>query len=565
MDRQFADSPAIANREQFMSTTTSVLLVDDDPAILRLLARWLEVAGYSVRTARDGHEAKAVIEQQWPQIVITDWEMAGLDGHELCRWVRSQTTPHYVHLVLLTVRSGLEDLVRGFESGADDFLKKPIDKDELLARLRSAGRVLELEQRLSTLARCDGLTSLPSRRTFFEFLNREWSRSQRYHFPLACVMVDIDFFKRINDLHGHAAGDEVIRRVGAALADGCRHSDVLCRYGGEEFCLLLPETSEDNAAIWANRIRQQLAATTIEVGGKQLQITASFGISQRMDDMTSPEQLVEMADQALLVAKRSGRDRAVAYHSLSEARPKSTCSTSPAILLQDVAARQVMTTLVAGLHQDDQVDVASRHFLRFRIAIAPVVDDEGKLVGVLSEKDVMAAMLQANWWQLKIADVMKTNVVCYEEETPALCIYEFLCRVTLRAAVIVKNGCPTGLITRGSLLRYFINSLAVRGRLRSAGMETASDEARAGKSSAAEVRRRILQTVRAVSDEALDLRERLAEVEQEQACGQPVAQELVPCLVSGASRIQELANDLLACSRFAGELAEQAEHAVLLG
>lgn len=538
------------------SKVTSVLLVDDDPAMLRLLARWLEVAGYAVRTASDGNEAKIAIEAQCPQIIVTDWEMPGLDGHELCRWVRAQTLPHYVYLMLLTVRSGLDDLVRGLDSGADDFLKKPIDRDELVARLRSAGRVLELEQRLSVLARCDGLTGLPSRRTFFEFLQREWSRSQRYHFPLSCVMVDIDYFKRINDLYGHAAGDEVIRRVGECLADGCRNSDVVCRYGGEEFCLLLPETNEDNAAIWANRIRQRLSEMVIEYGDQKLHVTASFGIAQRMDDTTSPEQIVDMADQALLVAKRSGRDRVVNFHSLADAKPKSSNSTSPSVLLQDVAARQVMTTLVAGLHQEDTVDVALRHFLRFRIAIAPVVDGDGQLVGVLSEKDVMAAMLQANWWQLKISDVMKTNVVCYEEETPALSIYEFLCRVTLRAAVIVKHGAPTGLITRGSLLRYFINSVGVSGQLPTDGECSTST----AKSPATDMQRRILQTVQAVNDEALDLRERLAAVDEDD-----LSQELIPCLVGGASRIQELANDLLACSRFAGELATSTEHAMLLG
>ncbi len=535
------------------SNITSVLLVDDDPAMLRLLARWLTVAGYEVRTAADGNEAKAAIETRCPQIVVTDWEMPGLDGHELCRWIRAQTLPHYVYLMLLTVRGGLDDLVRGMKSGADDFLKKPIDRDELIARLSSANRVLDLEQRLSTLARCDALTGLPSRRTFFEFLQREWSRSQRYHFPLSCVMVDIDYFKRINDLYGHAAGDEVIRRVGQCLADGCRNSDVTCRYGGEEFCLLLPETNEDNAAIWANRIRQRLSEMVIEYGDQKLHITASFGIAQLMDDTTSPEQLVDMADQALLVAKRSGRDRVVNFHQLADAKPKSTFGSSPNVLLQDVAARQVMTTLVAGLYKEDTVDVALRHFLRFRISIAPVVDGEGKLVGVLSEKDVMAAMLQPSWWQLQIADVMKTNVVCYEEDSPALSIYEFLCRVTLRAAVIVKNGSPTGLITRGSLLRYFINSLWVRGQLHTDG-ELAID----GAKSAADMQRRILRTVQAVNDEALDLRDRLAAVEQEH-----LTQELTPCLVGGASRIQELANDLLACSRFAGALAESTEHAML--
>jgi signal-transduction protein with cAMP-binding, CBS, and nucleotidyltransferase domain len=212
-----------------------------------------------------------------------------------------------------------------------------------------------------------------------------------------------------------------------------------------------------------------------------------------------------------------------------------------------------MTTLIAGLQQDETVDVASRYFLRFRIAIAPVIDENGQLVGVLSEKDVMAAMLQNEWWKLKIADVMKANVVCYDEETPALAIYEFLCRVTLRAAVIVKHGAPTGLITRGSLLRYFTNSLAVSGQLASEGMEAQSFGAAA--SPQEDARRRILQTVRAVNDEALDLRERLDLSNQ----------DLVPCLVGGASRIQELANDLLACSRMAAESSEPNEQPLLLG
>lgn len=542
--------------------SNSILLVDDDPAMLRLLARWLEVAGYQVSTARDGQEAKAAIEAQCPQIIVTDWEMPTVDGLELCRWVRVQSLPNYVYLVLLTVRSGLDDLVRGLEAGADDFLKKPIDKDELLARLRSARRVLDLEQQLSTLARCDALTGLPSRRTFFEFLVREWSRSQRYRFPLSVVMIDIDYFKRVNDLHGHAAGDEVIRRVGQCLLDGCRNSDVVSRYGGEEFCVLLPETAEESAGIWANRMREKLAALTIEIDGKQLQITASLGIAERMADTATPEQLVDMADQALLVAKRSGRDRVVNFQMLSAASPRSSTSTSPAMLLQDVSAKQVMTTLVAGLAQNDTVDVASRHFLRFRISIAPVVDDDGRLVGVLSEKDVMAAMLQPQWWLLKIADVMKTNVVCYEEETPALSIYEFLCRVTLRAAVIVKQGAPTGLITRGSLLRYFMNSLAVGGQLLT-GVESGALPLpmSAGHSAAEDVQRRIRQTVRAMNDEASDLCDRFAAL---QGAGPQQPADLVPCLVGGASRIQELVNDLLACSRYAGQPSEPTEH-VLLG
>ena len=535
------------------TSVTSILLVDDVPAILRLLARWLEQAGYKVSTACDGYEAKLAIERECPHIVITDWEMPHVDGLELCRWVRQQDLPHYVYLLFLTVRGGLHDLVRGLESGADDFLKKPIDKDELLARIRSARRVLELEERLGVLARSDSLTGLASRRTFFEVLGREWSRSQRHRFPLACVMVDIDYFKRINDSHGHATGDEVLRRVAECLSAGCRTSDIVSRHGGEEFCLLLPETSEHKAEIWAERMRQKLAALTVNAGGKTIQITASLGISQRMSDTASPEQLVDMADQAMIVAKRSGRDRVVTFSSLALATPRPTCNSSPSVLLQDVLARQVMTTLVAGLDQTDTVDVASRYFLRFRISIAAVVDDDGKLVGVLSEKDVMAVMLQPEWWKLQIKEVMKPNVVCYEEETPALAIYEFLCRVTLRAAVIVKQGRPTGLITRGSLLRFFTNTLNVGSEI--SGLDRLDAGRSLGSIATEDMRRRVLQIVRAVNDEALDLRERL----------DIVADDLVPCLVGGASRIQELANDLLACSRTVNEQVEPTVQGALLG
>jgi CBS-domain-containing membrane protein len=328
--------------------------------------------------------------------------------------------------------------------------------------------------------------------------------------------------------------------------------DVVSRYGGEEFAILLPQTTEENALLWANRIRERLAGLAIRAGGRNLQVTASFGVAERMSDTASPEQLVDMADQALIVAKRSGRDRCVAFQELNDNRSLAS-SSSPAELLQNVSARQVMTTLVAGLDQDDTVEVASRYFLRFRIAIAPVINAAGTLVGVLSEKDVMAAMLQPEWWKLRIANVMKANVVCYEEETPALAIYEFLCRVTLRAAVIVKHGIPTGLITRGSLLRFFTNALAVQGHLLGDGASTfAATNERTG---ASEARRRILQTVAAVGDEALDLQQRLDEAQA----------DLVPSLVGGASRIQELANDLLACSRLAGESANTSEQPLLLG
>jgi PleD family two-component response regulator len=194
-----------------------VLLVDDDPAMLRLLAKWLEAEGYQVLRAGDGRMAAELIEAERPRLLVTDWEMPNLDGLELCRWVRSQNFGHYIYTVFLTVRSDSTDMLKGLEAGADDFLKKPVDRNELLARIRAGSRVMELEQRLRLLANTDALTGLPTRRVLFDDVQREWGRAERYHNPLSCVMIDIDFFKRINDIHGHQAGDEVLRAVGHEL------------------------------------------------------------------------------------------------------------------------------------------------------------------------------------------------------------------------------------------------------------------------------------------------------------------------------------------------------------
>ncbi|HMC09831.1 MAG TPA: diguanylate cyclase, partial [Pirellulaceae bacterium] len=230
---------------------TKVLLVDDDPAMLRLLAKWLEAEGYQVLRAGDGRMAMELIEAERPRLLVTDWEMPNLNGLELCRWVRGQNFGHYLYTIFITVRTESADMFKGLEAGADDFLKKPVDRNELLARIRAGSRVMELEQRLSRLANTDAMTGLATRRVLFEDLKREWCRSERYHTQLSCVMIDIDYFKRINDNYGHHAGDEVLRQLGQLWGAGVRTSDFVGRYGGEEFCVVLPETSEEQAVVWA--------------------------------------------------------------------------------------------------------------------------------------------------------------------------------------------------------------------------------------------------------------------------------------------------------------------------
>jgi len=520
--------------------STKVLLVDDDPAMLRLLAKWLEAEGYQVLRAADGRIAMDLIETEHPKILVTDWEMPQFDGLELCRWVRSQNFGHYIYTIFLTVRSQSADMLKGLEAGADDFLKKPIDRDELLARIRAGSRVMELEQRLSLLANTDGMTGLVTRRTLFNNLKREWCRAERYRTPLSCVMIDIDFFKRINDTHGHQAGDDVLRQLGQLLTASIRGCDVAGRYGGEEFCIILPETTEQQALHWAERTRAKLAALQVRVNSTTLSLTASFGVAQRLADTTSPEQFVDMADQALVAAKRSGRDRVVAYRNLTLTAALDQGDGGVTALLQGIPARDVMTSIVAPLNENQMIATAANYFLRFRIPSAPVADDQGRLVGILSEKDLMAIMLGQHWWTMPIKEVMKRNVVCYEEDTPTLAIFEFLSRVAIRGVVIVNDGCPTGLITRGCLLRFFMNVLAAR------KIEGVFPEVDAAASELVERMGncqpldRVGQVVHSLSAEVEDLEARLARHNG----------DLLACVVGGASRMQELVIDLLAISRF---------------
>ncbi len=526
-------------------TRPVILLVDDDSAMLRLLAKWLEAEGYTVRRASDGQEAIESIQADCPHILVTDWEMPQMDGMELCRWVRRAELPHYVYTIFLTVRSGSGDMVRGLEAGADDFLKKPVDRGELLARIRAGTRVLELESRLSLLAKLDPLTGLLTQRTFYEDSAKEWSRSSRYLFPVSCVMIDIDFFKRINDVYGHGVGDEVIRRISRILQDNCRSSDILSRYGGEEFCCLLPETDETHAAMWADRVRQQISETKIHVEEVELSITASMGVSERRPDTAAVCTLVELADQALLVAKRSGRDRVVMYHALHQ-RGQPGLIDNREKLFAGVTAKAVMTTIVAGLRQDETLGQATRYFLRMRIGSGPVTSDDGKLVGILSDKDCLATMLTPGWADLLIKDVMKHNVVCYDEDTPVQQIYEFLCRVSIRTVVIVKDQVPVGVITRGSLLRWASNVFRTEHLDREHNSHMHTCDAAGCESP----RERILRTARAVANEG----EKLMRLAGDDGT------DLTPCVVGGASRIQELVTDLLACSRYANDATDDETH-----
>ncbi|HEV3418268.1 MAG TPA: diguanylate cyclase [Pirellulales bacterium] len=407
-------------------------------------------------------------------------------------------------------------------------LKKPFENIEV----RQLAMALSEKWRVN---RTDMLTGLLNRRSFCEHLEREWNRSLRQGHPLSCVLLDIDFFKRINDEHGHHEGDAALKLVANLLGELSRAGDFVCRYGGEELCALLPDTNEEGATIWAERARTALADAGFKAAGRSVRLSASFGVAQRADDIAGAHELLQRADQAMLVAKQSGRNRTVRFTSLASPIASGLADMPQSLnLFEGVIARQVMTSPVLCLQSDSTAGEAANHFLETRINSAPVIDATGKLVGILSEKDVMWTMLWTDSWTKPIAEIMQTTVVSYSEETPIQAIFDFLCRVTIRRVVVVRDGQPTGVISRASLLRWFTNWVATHhGQVLEGNGDGDAGHAQRARPRMTEAAESLVQLAQRLLCE-------LSDEEQD---------DLASPVVEGVSKMQELMNDLLAYSR----------------
>jgi diguanylate cyclase (GGDEF)-like protein len=305
-----------------MSTETRfrLLLVEDEPTQRMMLERQLTRAGYVVETAENGAEALDKILQGQFQILLTDWDMPGMDGPTLCKRVREANLSTYVYILLLTGHQTTDDVVAGLGAGADDYVRKPANPSELLARLSAGSRIVRLEQslreaneKIQLLSITDSLAGTFNRRYLNDQLLREVERARRYDRPLAAIMADIDRFKRINDERGHASGDEVLRMFADLAKATIRPSDWIARYGGEEFVIVLPETDIDGAASAAEKLRAACADTPMRVSTGDLQVTTSFGVAALSNVTQSADAaaaaMLREADAALYNSKREGRNR----------------------------------------------------------------------------------------------------------------------------------------------------------------------------------------------------------------------------------------------------------------
>jgi diguanylate cyclase (GGDEF)-like protein len=296
-----------------------ILLAEDDPVTRMLLMRSLKKAGYAVDAVGDGTAALDKMILRYHPILITDWEMPEMDGVELCKAVRALALDGYVYVLLLTARDAKEHMVAGLEAGADDYLIKPVYEPELFARLKTARRILALEHSLRLanqqnrlLSITDPLTGAFNRRQLMDQLPREVERCRRYGYPLSVIMCDIDHFKMVNDLYGHAAGDDVLRQFVERVQGSIRRSDWIARYGGEEFMIVLPETPYAGALHAAEKMRRLIEATPFVTDTVSVPVTASFGVSATT--ITGPdlamriETLIQVADACLYRCKQMGRN-----------------------------------------------------------------------------------------------------------------------------------------------------------------------------------------------------------------------------------------------------------------
>jgi two-component system chemotaxis response regulator CheY len=308
-----------------------LLLVEDEPTQRLMLERQLTRAGYVVDTAEDGEAALTKILEGGYQILLTDWDMPGMDGPTLCRRVREANLKTYVYILLLTGHLNTEDAVAGLDAGADDYVRKPANPSELLARLSAGSRIVRLEQslreankKIEILSITDSLAGTYNRRYLNDQLLKEVERARRYGHPLSAVMADLDRFKRINDERGHASGDEVLKRFADLSKSLIRQGDWMARYGGEEFVIVMTETDLNGAARAAEKIREACASAPMPISTGPLEVTASFGVAALSTVPQSAESaadaLLREADAALYTSKHEGRNRVTVAgrHELSD-------------------------------------------------------------------------------------------------------------------------------------------------------------------------------------------------------------------------------------------------------
>jgi two-component system, cell cycle response regulator len=314
-----AQDPLPLGFEQPGPACDRVLIAEDDAMFRKILRSWLESWGYQVTVAEDGAKAWQILqEMRAPHLLILDWIMPNLNGIDVCRRVRERASSPYQYILLVTAKDDKQDLVRGLEAGADDYLSKPFDRDELRARLRTGRRILTLQaeqlkarEELQLQATHDGLTGTWNRNAILDLLHREYDLAARSGNTIGVIMLDVDHFKRVNDTYGHLAGDQVLIEAARRMQQAVRSYDLVGRYGGEEFLVVSPDCNKEQIQVCAERIRLAMEEQPVLAYGSTIAITVSAGTAILAPWLSSEKDALAAADNALYRAKSGGRNQVV--------------------------------------------------------------------------------------------------------------------------------------------------------------------------------------------------------------------------------------------------------------
>lgn len=287
-----------------------VLVVDDNYLNIRLLGDILSDENFEVFSADNGLDVLKITREKSPDVILLDIMMPGLDGFEVCKLLKEQYELKDIPVIMVTAKTEGTDLKKAFENGAFDYIKKPIDEVEVIARVRSALRYKEQQDQLVERASRDGLTGLYTHAVLIELFEKEIAKQERNLSTISFVMLDIDFFKHVNDSYGHVCGDEILRELSYILMSSVRKGDIVGRYGGEEFGLAVLNLEKEDIFKICERIRRKIEEHSFTFEDKLIKVTVSMGVVFKdIQDKITVENMIKKADEALYIAKNSGRNR----------------------------------------------------------------------------------------------------------------------------------------------------------------------------------------------------------------------------------------------------------------
>src|SRR3990172_5856812 len=297
---------------------SKILIVDDVPTNIKVLVQALKNPDYEIMAATNGQEALTIANSERPDLILLDIMMPEMDGYEVCAQLKKNKATEQIPVIFVTVKDEDADEARGLDLGAVDYITKPIRAPIVKARVRNHLELKRQRDLLEKLSSVDGLTGIPNRRRFDEFMDLEWRRTSRTKSPLSIIMMDIDYFKRFNDHYGHALGDDCLRQVAHTLSNFIkRTTDLVARYGGEEFICVLPLADLKDAVAIANRIRSNVLALEIPHACSSVSefVTMSLGVATTIPTLDITQgNIIDAADKALYEAKAAGRNQVKGYY-----------------------------------------------------------------------------------------------------------------------------------------------------------------------------------------------------------------------------------------------------------